>query len=67
LSPFLSVPLPSQFLHFCFFLPPLFCIGSSDRTGEPGARAARSEKHEAAPSDSVYLSPSQRATAATSS
>jgi hypothetical protein len=30
--------------------------------GEPRARAARSEKHEAAPSDAVYLSPSQRAT-----
>jgi len=33
LSPFLSVPLPSQFLHFCFFLPSLFCIGSSGSNG----------------------------------
>jgi hypothetical protein len=26
LSPFLSMPLPSQFLHFSFFLPSGFCM-----------------------------------------
>jgi hypothetical protein len=62
LSPFLSVPLPSQFLHFCFFLPSLFRIGSSGSDGRAWRKGARSEKHEAAPSDAVYLSPSERAT-----
>src|ERR1700693_4999460 len=29
LSPFLRVPFPSQFLHFCFFCPVFFRIESS--------------------------------------
>src|ERR1700730_10822654 len=29
LSPFLKVPLPSQFLHFCFFCPVFFLMESS--------------------------------------
>jgi hypothetical protein len=29
LSPFLSVPFPSQFLHFCFFWAVFFCMASS--------------------------------------
>jgi hypothetical protein len=62
LSPFLSVPLPSQFLHFCFFLPSLFCIGSSRSNGRAWREGRAKREHEAAASDAVYLSPSQRAT-----
>jgi hypothetical protein len=47
LSPFLSVPFPSQFLHFCFFLPSLFCIGSSG-SNERAWRKGRA-KREASP------------------
>ena len=62
LSPFLTVPLPSQFLHFCFFLPSLFCIGSSRSNGRAWREGRAKREHEAAASDAVYLSPSQRAT-----
>jgi hypothetical protein len=34
LSPFFKVPLPSQFLHFCFFGPAGFCIASSEGHGK---------------------------------
>jgi hypothetical protein len=33
LLPFFKVPLPSQFLHFCFFGPAGFCIASSESHG----------------------------------
>jgi hypothetical protein len=37
LSPFLRVPFPSQFLHFCFLCPVFFCTQSSkvDRRSSP--------------------------------
>jgi hypothetical protein len=52
LSPFFKVPLPSQFLHFCFFGPAGFCISSSP------SRLAGSVRHDRfAPTPATFANP----------